>query len=233
MPTVANGIDLDWAFSAAQTGERRSLSCSTSWTFRNARACRGYSSTAITRTWVIIERRCRRTWREPIPTPTITTHMSILARLKYGFGYNTEQELTANLGDVCAVRLVLRSSTNHYAYTEVDQTVEAGAEYFGNRWHRPNDKVAIAVVSNAIKRDHQNCLRLGGLGFQAWRRLARSSGRENIVESYYTWHAWKVYVLFSETYSISTIRDITAIADPYGWVPRACTWTSRAVSKPL
>jgi carbohydrate-selective porin OprB len=72
----------------------------------------------------------------------------------------------------------------------VDQTVLAGADYAGTRWHRPVDKFGIAVVSNAIKRDHQNYLAMGGLGFLLGDgRL--NYGRENIVESYYTVHAWR------------------------------------------
>ena len=45
-------------------------------------------------------------------------------------------------------------------------------------------------MSNAIKRDHQNYLRLGGLGFLLGDGKL-NYGRENIVESYYTWHAWR------------------------------------------
>jgi len=120
--------------------------------------------------------------------PTITSHEHFSA-LKYGFGYNTEQELSENL------RVFGRFGWNEgqhesFAYTEVDQTVETGADYSGARWHRPQDKAAIAVVSNAIKRDHQNYLRLGGQGFLLGDgRL--NYGRENIEESYYTLHAWK------------------------------------------
>ena len=45
-------------------------------------------------------------------------------------------------------------------------------------------------ISNAIKRDHQDYLRLGGLGFLLGDGNLKY-GRENIVESYYTWHAWR------------------------------------------
>jgi high affinity Mn2+ porin len=77
-----------------------------------------------------------------------------------------------------------------FAYTEVDQTVEAGTDYAGRRWHRPIDKAGLVVVSNAIKRDHQDYLRYGGLGFLLGDGALRY-GRENIVEAYYTWHAWR------------------------------------------
>ena len=121
-------------------------------------------------------------------TPTITAHEHFGA-LKYGVGYNFEQELTAN------VRIFGRFGWNEgahesFAYTEVDQTVEAGGDWNGAQWRRPNDKFGLAVVSNAIKRDHQNYLRLGGLGFLLGDGNLRY-GRENIVESYYTLHAWR------------------------------------------
>ncbi len=186
MPTVANGIDMDWALSRAhaQNGEfelRHSF----------VRDRKG-----VTRLLFYANRAHMGSYREAVnaflngtdKTPTITLHEHF-GTLKYGFGYNAEQELTANL------RVFGRFGWNEgqhesFAYTEVDQTVEAGADYAGTRWHRPVDKIGLAVVSNAIKRDHQNYLRLGGLGFLLGDgRL--NYGRENIVESYYTWHAWR------------------------------------------
>ena len=82
----------------------------------------------------------------------------------YGICLNAEQEVTENL------RVFGRFGWNEgqhesFAYTEVDQTFEGGADYAGTRWKRPIDKIGLAVVSNAIKRDHQNYLALGGLGF--------------------------------------------------------------------
>ena len=53
-----------------------------------------------------------------------------------------------------------------------------------------NDKVGLAFVSNAIKKDHQNYLADGGLGFLLGDgRL--NYGRETIEESYYNTHAWR------------------------------------------
>lgn len=186
MPTVANGIDMDWAFSRAhaQNGE---LELRKSWVPNRKGASRllFYAN----RAHMGIYREAVRAYLSGAdPKPAITAHEHYGA-LKYGFGYNTEQEITANL------RVFGRFGWNEgqhesFAYTEVDQTVEAGTDYSGARWHRPQDKTAIAVVSNAIKRDHQNYLRLGGLGFLLGDgRL--NYGRENIVESYYTLHAWR------------------------------------------
>jgi hypothetical protein len=186
MPTVANGIDLDWAFSRAhaQNGEfelRHSFVAQRKGTTRLLffanRAHMGIYREAVNAFLAGVDK-----------TPNILLHEHLSA-LKYGFGYNTEQEISANL------RVFARFGWNEgqhesFAYTEVDQTFEAGADYAGNRWHRPVDKIGVAVVSNAIKRDHQNYLKLGGSGFLLGDG-GLNYGRENIVESYYNWHAWR------------------------------------------
>jgi hypothetical protein len=185
MPTVANGIDMDWAFSRARShnGEfevRHSFIANRKGTERLL---------------FFANRAHMGTYREAVEavagtgkTPDITLHEHFGA-LKYGLGYNAEQELTENL------RLFGRFGWNEgqhesFAYTEVDQTVEAGGDYSGARWHRPADKIGLAVVTNAIKRDHQRYLELGGLGFLLGDGKL-NYGREDIVESYYNWHAWR------------------------------------------
>jgi len=186
MPVMANGIDMDWALSrarahngefelhkgvlAGQKGVQRIL-------FYANRAHMGVYREAV------------QAWRAGIdPTPNIVAHEHFGA-LKYGFGYNTEQNLTDNL------RVFGRFGWNEgqhesFAYTEVDQTVELGGDYAMRRFHRPEDKFGIVLVSNAIKRDHQDYLKYGGLGFLLGDGNL-NYGRENIVESYYTWHAWR------------------------------------------
>jgi high affinity Mn2+ porin len=186
MPTVANGIDLDWAFSRAH-GHNGEFELRRGWVAHQ----RG-----VSRLLFFANRAHMGTYREANnaflngedATPTITKHAHFGA-LKFGFGYNTEQAITADL------RVFGRFGWNEgqhesYAYTEVDQTISAGADYAGTRWRRPVDKVAIAFVSNAIKSDHQEYLRLGGLGFLLGDGNL-NYGRETIVESYYNWHAWR------------------------------------------
>lgn len=186
MPTVANGIDLDWALSRAsgQNMEfelRRSL-------------IRGRKGT--TRILSFVNHAHMGSYREAViaflqgvdRTPTITFHEH-LGAVKYGFGWNNEQEITPD------IRLFSRFGWNEgehesFAYTEVDQTVSFGGDLQGARWHRSLDKIGLAFVSNAIKADHQNYLRYGGLGFLLGDgRL--NYGRENIVEGYYNAHAWR------------------------------------------
>ena len=186
MPVVANGIAMDWAFSRAhaQNGELE--------------VRHGFvpQRKGTSRVLFFANTAHMGSYREAVnaylagedATPTITLHEHFGA-LKYGFGYNVQQELTEN------ARIFGRFGWNEgqkesFAYTEVDQTVELGGDYFGRRWHRAADKLGVLMVSNAIKRDHQNYLRFGGLGFLVGDGKL-NYGRENIVESYYTWHAWR------------------------------------------
>ncbi|HEY1901212.1 MAG TPA: carbohydrate porin [Terracidiphilus sp.] len=192
MPTVANGIDMDWAFSRAhaQNGEfelRRGVVPKR----KGAQRILFYANRAHMGTYreaVEDFLNGSDTANYGIAVPSILLHEHFSA-LKYGLGYNTEQEVTDNL------RVFGRFGWNEgqhesFAYTEVDQTVELGADYTGARWHRPIDKAGLAVVSNAIKADHQEYLKLGGLGFLLGDGNL-NYGRENIVESYYTWHFWR------------------------------------------
>ena len=214
MPTVANGIDLDWAFSRAN-GQNGEFELRHGW-IPNRKG--------VSRLLFYGNHAHMGDYREAVqaylagtdPTPNIIAHEHF-GELKYGFGYNTEQELTANLS-VFGRFGWNEGQHESFAYTECDQTVDGGAEYFGTRWHRPNDKVAIAVVSNAIKRDHQNYLRYGGLGFLLGDGNL-NYGRENIAESYYTWHVWK-----GMFYSV----DVQHIDDPGYNRDRGPAWVGSA-----
>jgi hypothetical protein len=220
MPTAANAIDLDWAFSRAhgQNGEfelRRGLAP---------------KRKGVQRLLFYANRAHMGTYREAVEdflngsdtakfgvtAPAITLHEHFSA-LKYGMGYNAEQEITENL------RAFGRFGWNEgqhesFAYTEVDQTVLVGADFAGTRWRRPVDKIGLAVVSNAIKRDHQDYLKLGGLGFLLGDGKL-NYGRENIVEGYYTWHAWR-----GMFYSL----DVQHISDPGYNRDRGPNWVGSA-----
>ncbi len=185
MPVVANGIDLDWAFSRAH-GQNGEFELRHSWIAHQK---------GVTRLLFFANRAHMGTYRDANDyaiahhTRPIITDFAHNGALKYGFGYNTEQTLTANL------RVFGRFGWNEgqhesYAYTEVDQTVSTGVDYAGTRWGRPIDKIAVAFVSNAIKSDHQEYLKLGGLGFILGDGRLRY-GRETTFESYYTYHAWR------------------------------------------
>jgi len=191
MPTVANGIDLDWALSRAN-GQNWE------WELRKGlfAPLLNAKRQGVVRVLSYVNHAHMGSYRESVQeylagetaTPEITATERFGA-VKYGFCLNTEQEVTESL------RLFGRFGWNEdqhesYAYTEVGQTILFGGDYAGRGWSRPNDKVGIAYVSNAIKRDHQNYLHYGGLGF-----LLGDGGltyaREDVIEWYYNAHLWR------------------------------------------
>lgn len=122
------------------------------------------------------------------PTPEITAH-PLQTTIKYGFGLNFEQPLTDWLG-VFARWGWNEGQHESYAYTEVDQTWQIGVGGNGGRWGRRNDHLGLAFVSNGISRNHAQYLAYGGDGFILGDGKL-NYGRENILESYYTLHAWR------------------------------------------
>jgi hypothetical protein len=191
MPTVANGIDLDWDFRRAN-GQN--------WEFELRKGLFAPLLDAkrqgAIRVLSYVNHAHMGDYRQSvqqflsgkIATPDITQSERFGA-VKYGFGLNTEQEVTGSL------RLFGRFGWNEdqhesFAYTEVGQTILFGGDYIGQSWNRANDKVGVAYVSNAIKRDHQNYLHYGGLGFLLGDGNL-NYGRENILEWYYNAHLWR------------------------------------------
>ena len=126
------------------------------------------------------------------PQPDITAHRK-QSRIKYGFGFNAEQEITKTVR--AFGRLGWNEGQNEsFAYTEVDQAIEVGSDWRLDHWHRSNDKLGLAFISNGISRRHQLYLALGGNGFLLGDgRL--TYGREDILETYYNAHLWRgVYI---------------------------------------
>jgi high affinity Mn2+ porin len=122
------------------------------------------------------------------PAPEITEH-PLQTTVKYGFGLNFEQPFTDWLG-VFGRWGWNEGQHESYAYTEVDQTWQIGVGGNGGRWGRRNDHLGLVFVSNGISRDHAQYLAHGGDGFILGDGKL-NYGRENILESYYTLHAWR------------------------------------------
>jgi high affinity Mn2+ porin len=104
-------------------------------------------------------------------------------RYKYGFGLNTEQEVTRDLG--AWARLGWSDGhTEAWAFTPIDRTAAAGLLLKGRLWVRPNDVVGVGVVAIGLAKDHRDYLAAGGLDFSL------GDGRlnyawERTVECYY------------------------------------------------
>ena len=123
-----------------------------------------------------------------VPHPEIMNHAWHITR-KYGFAANLEQSVSRYL--TAFGRFGWNNDkTESFAFTEVGQTVAAGLGGNGALWHRRYDRAGVAVVSNAISKDHQAYLAHGGYGFLLGDGALNYS-RENIVEGYYTLHVWR------------------------------------------
>lgn len=185
MPKVANGIDLIWKPWQAHA-ENYEYELRRGFIPKKAGVIRllAYTNSAnmgIYRDQVIKA-------ADTGTTPDITNHPWRITQ-KYGFGANVEQTLTPYL--TAFARFGWNDGrTESFAYTEVEQTLVEGLGANGRWWHRKQDRAGIAFVSNAIKKDHQNYLNAGGLGFLLGDGHL-NYGRENIVESYYNLHLWR------------------------------------------
>jgi high affinity Mn2+ porin len=187
MPTVANGIDLDWNLRRA-SGQN--------WEFDLRRSLVPKRKGSV-RVLSFVNHAHMGLYRDAInaylasdrSSPPNIVDQAKFSAVKYGFGLNAEQELTPDF------RVFFRLGWNEgkhqsFAYTEVDQTMTFGGDYSGRAWSRPNDKVGLTFVTNAIKKDHQTYLKLGGLGFLLGDGNLNYA-REDIVEGYYNLHVWR------------------------------------------
>ena len=200
MPTVANGITLDWDLARARA-ENFEVEYHTAFLPKRA---------SIVRALAFVNHADMGSYREAIdgylsgqtPVPDITLYRE-QGRVKYGFGLNAEQELTRDLR--AFGRLGWNDGANEsYAYTEIDRTAEVGADVRGRRWHRSQDKVGAAFVANGLSGDHRRYLALGGDGFILGDG-GLNYGLEKIFETYYTAHLWR---------GISVAADYQHIQDP-------------------
>ncbi|HEY0252610.1 MAG TPA: carbohydrate porin, partial [Kofleriaceae bacterium] len=135
--------------------------------------------------------------------PPDVTLTRVKGRVKYGFGLNAEQEVVEDLH----VFGRLGWNEGHYesfAYTEIDNTVMVGGDLKGGRWHRPDDKLGLAVVSNGLSDDHRDYLEVGGEGFILGDGKLHY-GRETIVEAYYTARVYR---------GISPALDLQVVDNP-------------------
>jgi high affinity Mn2+ porin len=110
-------------------------------------------------------------------------------RLKYGFGFNAEQEIIKNVG--AFARLGWSDGENEaWTFADVDRTASLGLSIKGEFWHRPNDTFGVAGVLNGISRVHQEFLEAGGTGILAGDGNL-SYSLEKVMETYYDFEIWK------------------------------------------
>lgn len=186
MPTVANGIELDWNLARAR-GENFELEYHPHLLPKRA---------TVVRALGFVNHANMGSYREAIrgylsgkdAAPDVTLYRK-QGTVKYGFGWNVEQELTPLWR--AFGRLGWNDGANEsFAYTEIDRTAAVGSDFRGKPWHRPLDQVGAAFVANGISGDHRRYLALGGQGFILGDG-GMNYGLEMIFETYYTVHLWR------------------------------------------
>jgi len=106
---------------------------------------------------------------------------------KYGFGWNTEQEIIRDLG-VFGRYGWSDGKTETWAFTQIDRSLSGGVSIPGRLWKRSGDTVGVAQVRNYLSGDDRSFLAAGGMGFII------GDGRlnytpESITEAHYAWRA--------------------------------------------
>lgn len=182
MPTVANGIDLDWKLSRAHA---ENLELEVRPVAGLAVRLLGYANHANMGRY---EEAIQGFLSDRDATPDVTAYRA-QGRVKTGAGVNAEYAFPA------LVRVFARAGGNEgrnesFAYTEANNSVQVGGDLTGAPWNRSNDRMGIAVVSNGLSAAHRDYLAFGGQGFLLGDGALRY-GRENIVEAYYTVHLWR------------------------------------------
>ena len=185
MPTVANGIKLDW--DVARAGSQN---------IEFEYHLSPFKRALVVRALTFVNHADMGSYREAIngyltgqtTVPDITLSRK-QGRIKYGFGLNAEQEITPLLRSFARVGWN-EGANESYAYTEIDRTAQFGGDLRGNPWHRTQDKVGAAFVANGLSGDHRRYLALGGVGFILGDG-ALNYGLEKIFETYYTAHVWR------------------------------------------
>jgi len=181
MPTVANGLSLDWDLRHAGGTNVE----------YEARLPHGL----ISRTLGFVNRAAMGSYAEANAAslvsgePPAIEATRVHGRTKAGIAENLEVPAGTS------VRLFGRAGWNDgrnesFAYTEVDNTVSAGGDVLGHAWRRDTDRIGIAAVSNGLSSGHREYLRLGGQGFLLGDG-ALHYGRETIIEAYYNAHLWR------------------------------------------
>ncbi len=199
MPTVANGIKLDWDLARARA-ENYEL---------ELRRSPIPDHPSVLRLLSFVNHANMGSYREAIngylsgkdAKPDVIEYRK-QGRVKYGFGINVEQELTGQWR--AFGRLGWNEGANEsFAYTEVDRTASLGSDLYGKLWRRPSDKVGAAFIANGISGDHRRYLQLGGLGFILGDG-GLTYGLEKIFETYYNIHIFRgIYVAADWQYVVN------------------------------
>jgi high affinity Mn2+ porin len=112
------------------------------------------------------------------------------SRIKYGYYFNLQQEVTDDVG--AFARWSWNDGQNEImAFTDVDASVVLGAQIKGTRWGRPDDRIGIAGALNMLTQPHINFLAAGGFGPLVGDGQLPNYRPEKVLEVYYAYQLIK------------------------------------------
>jgi high affinity Mn2+ porin len=106
-------------------------------------------------------------------------------RSRLGASLNVEQQIAPDLGAFVRAGKAA-GNVEVYEFTDIDRTLAAGLSLHGSSWHRSDDTVGLAAISNGISGEREAYLNAGGLGILVGDGQLPHPGPEQIVESYYS-----------------------------------------------
>lgn len=134
-------------------------------------------------------------YRETLDNPALNLDIAQTRRerIKYGYVFNVEQEVTDDVG--VFGRWSWNDGRNEIvAFTDIDRSLSFGASIKGTRWGRPDDTIGVAAAFNGLSNDHRDFIAAGGLG------ILIGDGRlnyrqEKVLETYYSYAVMKAVSL--------------------------------------
>lgn len=129
-------------------------------------------------------------YSEAVALPTTSTNYPDITatrqvRNNYGFVVNVEQAITSDLGFFARASWD-EGKTEKIGWTDADETLSLGAVLKGSSWGRPDDRVGLGGVVEALSPEARAYFAAGGLG------ILIGDGRlnyreEKVLETYYAY----------------------------------------------
>jgi carbohydrate-selective porin OprB len=145
-------------------------------------------------------------------TPDITA-VHRAGTLKYGTGFNLEQEISRDIGFF--TRLGWNDGkTQDFAFTAIDRLASSGVSVRGTRWKRKDDVAATSFTASGISGVHAVYLARGGLDFLI------GDGKLNYAPEY----VWESYYSARLIAGFFATFDLQRVANPAFNQDRGPVW---------